>query len=184
MSKLLKKETPRKQEDEMLKHYTAWKANNSYIKEYDKDELRPGDVLIRLYQYTPKVTTSAASRLIDDKGVPLIAKTYRRIIPVAKVIKVNIVDNSPFPDLKPGDIITVSDSMATSKINPEWHMYQEMLKERPAPTVDEVPPKYINRFSEWNKYLYITDKIKASPTNSDALTFIIPQVLIKTRKKS
>ncbi len=184
MAKAIKKETPKKQDDAMQRHFARWKADTSYIKEYVNDELRPGDVLVRVYQYTPDATNAAASKLVDDTGTPLIAKTYRRIIPFAKVIKTHNIESSPFQDLAPGDIVTLGDAMASNKINPEWQQYQEMMKERPLPVVDNIPNKYVNRFSEWQKYLYITDKLKPLPTNADALTYIIPQVLIKTRKKN
>lgn len=157
--------------------FKKWVKDETYFSEYVPHELAHDDhVLMRVYQYVPKEMSKGMANLTDIDGAPLMAKIFRRVLPVAKVIKVS----NNVTKYKQGDLVTFSDDMCGTKINPAWLEVQEMMKERPSPEVKEWPPKYVNKLADWARHIFIGDKFKTSPEEVDAMTFLIPISFLKS----
>lgn len=173
------KQKEKRQTEEIRTDFRKWVADTTHLEGYDNYEIKKGEVLVRVYQYVPTDLESKVKNLVDLDGNSIIEKTYKRIIPLAKVLSVKEGGTGEL-DLKAGDIITLPDYMVENKVNDEWVHWQEMMKERPLPETDYIPQKYVNRFSEWRKYLFIGNKFKVMPEMSDALTFLIPTAYVKS----
>lgn len=78
-----------------------------------------------------------------------------------------------------GDIISVNDDVIDTRINPEWEMYREAMKERPQPNLKNPPDMIIGNISLFNRYRFFTNKLH--PELSTPFTYALPQSFIKTR---
>jgi len=164
----------------IAKDFKKW-LKEDHIKEYENYEILTDRVLIKLYFFNAskyeKKETKLYVDMTSDKSIK--EKVGSELFPVGKVLAVGKKSDT---DLKPGDLITVSDIMADSKLNPEWVDYRAGIKEKPSLKHEIAqPPKYIGYIRQWKDYVFLKDKINPNMDQEDAYTFLLPERYILTK---
>lgn len=132
-------------------------------------------ILIRLYLYEPPAPSKV--KIYQDLTSKKTASEEMRttLFPIGKVLSLGNTVRDAYKKLKPGDLITVSDLMTGSGINPEWEKYHMMALEKPGmkERVPE-PPKYQGYITQWKEFVFVQDKLCGIPNIQDAYTFLLP----------
>lgn len=132
------------------------------------------NIIIRLFRYEPTYTGPA---IIGLDGEDISSEQRAQLINICKVLAVG--ENSNY---KQGDLCCLPDVYFQSEINPDYIQVRELLKERPAPEITDMPPKYILRLSkEMEKYIILLDKFSDTVTKEDKLTYCVPEAVIRNR---
>lgn len=134
-------------------------------------------ILIRLYYYKPNYKSSKVKIYKDLTSEELAQEELdSRLLPIGKVLALGNGVSKEYEELKPGDLVYVSDMMTGSKVNKEWVEYQALALEKPGIKEKlEEPPMFIGYISQWKDYVFMKDKTGASPSMDDAYTFLLPE---------
>ena len=167
---------------EYIDDFLNWVDDDSYIADYDDFSFPDFHFLLRVYLYTPPVVEKKGNILgIDGKS----ASQQRRqvLVPYAKVISKGHVESPFYKDIEPGDIVALTDELVNIELNPKHQQYRELMKERPAPDISELPPKYIGYISRWYQYQFLITKLEDASKRDDVedLTFCVPQAFLKSK---
>jgi len=131
-------------------------------------------LIIRLFRYEP---TYSGPAIIGLDGEDMSSEKRAQLINVCKVIAAG-----KGCSYKPGDLCCLPDVYFQSEINDDYIRVREMLKERPAPEITDMPPKYVLRLSrEMEKYVMLLDKFSDTVTKEDKLTYCVPEAIIRNR---
>lgn len=156
-----------------IDHFEQWLADESYFKDYNIYNLLRNEVLIRVYKYTPALE-EGEEYLLDEHGVPYVA-LKEILLPLAKVIQAGPKCEYEW---KPGDLVALPDAIALRTYNHDYLQYVERQDERPI-VKGEHPPVFVYGLDKWTNMVFVKDKVLGF-TDEDALTFIIPETLIRT----
>lgn len=177
---------------EAYKLLPAFVEDNSYLEDYANYETFGPEILIRIHAYNPpKEDIKTDSGLIIGAGTELIGVDKRSepmglstvFTSIAKVIWVGTECTGKYKDLKPGDLVTVTDDINELHENPQWIIIEDLKKERPA--IENLPevPRMLPKIAQWSNRIFTKDKILGMVElgYEDAATFLVPQTFIKTK---
>lgn len=150
---------PDSEKDSLKEDFEKWLKDESYFSKYDNVTLtRDGSILIRVYRY--------------EKDSKVLGSRYLKILPVAKVIKVNSnsIINGKANRFKPGDILSLPENIKDIRVTEAWIMWKlKMEREKPTPNIPE-PEKLDGLLISWNPNKFTLDKLNI--TDDDNYTFI------------
>lgn len=169
------------QDRALLGRFQEWIKDKSELEDYAMYEFLHPEILIRLFVDIPP--TDKKITLLGLEGENLSAAVKTTFTCYAKVLRVSKECTGVYKDLQPGDIVTVSDSMSTITENPDWHHYQDLKNQRPAPQNLPNVPRFVPKIQMWKDKLFFKDKLiaKTDMNDQDALTFLVPQTTILTK---
>lgn len=165
--------------------FSKWLEDISYIEDYKMYQILGREILLRVYRYKAEDAGVKSQFLMDmdPDSNRTTASAYDKNVAVAKVISVG-----PQVTLfNPGDVVTISDSIAGETINPEYTQWvtdsEEAANSRPPGKVGAMPPMYVDKLIQWSKYMFVCNKL-APPTADDIQTYLVPDTYIRSKIKS
>lgn len=162
-----------KQEAAFKKAFDEFVKDNSYLSTYSPYELLGAKVLLRIFLYVPP----QESGLLDTDGVAIEHSDNAgkmKVTSFAKVVKIGSDVTAPYNTIKEGDIVTLSDDITGSHLNPAWVDWMEARDERPKIKTPP-PPQYVGNIATFREYVFMGNKLKMSHDKMDAFTFLVPQ---------
>jgi hypothetical protein len=127
-------------------------------------------VLVKVFVAVPPDTVKVG--LVDLDGRDLSTEYYQRTTPIVMVLAAedkNMV----------GKTFLVSQEICYDKLNPAWLEFNREMKQRPAPTVEEVPNKYISGLSDWHRYNINLDVFGRTVSDEFKYIYLVPKSFLK-----
>ena len=164
---------------EIKKAFDEFVSDDSYFKDYNNYEFFHPEILLRLFVYSPPIEKLKSNIIGLEAGSSLSQQRQTLFTPIAKVIRVSPECTGSYKNLKPGDLVTVTDDIADMQENPRWREFEELKKERPAPELPNVP-RFVPKLTQWKNRLFVKDKLYGtmSVDAGDGVTFLLPQTYI------
>lgn len=142
--------------------FTKWINDNSYLGDYSNFQILTEDkVLVRLYRYEAPLSSTLVGA-DGEKGIMGL-----KILPYVKVIKA-FPGNSQ--NIKPGDIMCVSELITKFTTNQAWIQWKVIKEEDPSTQIPE-PPQITGKLSEWREHVIRKHACRFEP--DDNYTFVI-----------
>ena len=119
-------------------------------------------IILKIFTFKINKSTSL---IVDDSE-------FEKPIAIAKVMAVSPETDS----LKPGDIVTISDTIMNIQVNPDYVKLVAELNKRPMnknlPPLESIP-QYIYGINDWERFIFRTDKLYSIP--EDKGLFLVPR---------
>jgi hypothetical protein len=163
-----------------IKAFLEWLDDDSILDKYEHHTFPDFHILFNIFLYSPE-EEELETNILNIDGKSLSKESRELIIPYAKVIKKGYVESAFYKKLTPGTIISLTDEITQVQTNPQYEMWREIKKERPAPEIDK-PPQFIGFISTWYRHQYTLDKLERGESSEDSydLTFCMPQSTVKS----
>lgn len=167
--------------EEYLEEFKSW-ILEPHEKEFQAYTPYGANIIIKLFYYD-----ADKQEEIEDEGKKSKVKIIlpdemknlnSKLFPIAKVMKVSKGCSNQYLELKPSNIVTISDYLAESDLNDDWVDYQSKILSQPG-LKDSLkqPPMYKGNIAAWNRYAFRPNKLKEL-TREDLFTFCVPEGFI------
>lgn len=162
----------------LTEQFAKFIVDDSYLEKYSSYEIIGAKILLRMFHVVPK-----KSGIIGADGKDLAEQVKLEIFPFAKVIKLGTSVSPDYQDLKPGDIVHLSDDLTKVQINPEWIAWKQMQDQRPKPEVMAMsePQPFVGNITRLREYVFLADKFNKEPEVADMFTYAAPQNFVLGR---
>ena len=154
--------------------------DDSLESKYAIYDIEGPNIILKVFHYQPEIPKSSKS-IVGLDGQNLSQKLGAVTLPLGKIVRMSdFAGGSTMLNYSVGDIVTLPEDIVTSIINPAWEHYQEMMKERPAPT-SEPPPMYVSKLEGWSRYIFTASKWKLDSLKEKDFTFLVPITFVKSK---
>lgn len=174
---------------ELEDRFLGWLDKDEFVKIIDEtvEHLGGDSIIVELFvgDFT------ARKKLLNTEGL------YMRYTPYARVLKVGSDCTGWHKELKPGDIVTVNDSVSFQILNPRWEQWYEQQGRTTQANQNGSPQKYIKGVDQYvSEFLYHPDKFNLCSSqelinmDTEKITsyrgpfiFKLPQRKVETKQK-
>ena len=175
-------------DQKIIDHFLEWKNDDSRVKEASKHKVLSNKVILEFYYYYEPLQSEniiipkGKEQILDHLGRPVNVEYEKeaqssasRLFPIAKVLQVGSLTPN-FEEVKPGDLVTISDNFTTNRTNPDWNSWRELKQRDPEAARDiPEPPRMVGAITQMKNSIYILNKFKSKGDHRDAYTFLVPE---------